>query len=71
MLSDEAQREMKADAASAAIRTDFERLAALSRPDPFRPVDVDKLIDFLTAMSRLSVQPAPPRPFVPYSRVLL
>lgn len=71
MLSDEARRQMKADAASAAIREDFERLAALSRPDPAQPIDLDRLLNFLTAMSRLSAQPLSPRPFVPYSHVLL
>lgn len=71
MLSDDERREMKAMAASAAIREEFERLRSGSRRPFAQPTDVDWLLDFLTTMSRLSAQPMPPRPFVPYSRVRL
>lgn len=71
MLSEEERKEMKAMAASASIREEFEQLRAASRCPPGQPMDVDQLLDFLTTISRLSTQPLPPRPFVPYSRVLL
>jgi hypothetical protein len=71
MLSDEAYRQMKADAASAAIRADFARVAAASRADPSRAINLDRLIDFLTAMSRLCVSSPAPRPLVPYANVRL
>jgi len=71
MLSDDERREIKAMAASPAIREEFERLRAGSRRPFAQPADVDWLLDFLTTMSRLSATPVSPRPFVPYSRVLL
>ena len=71
MLSDDERREMKAMAASAAIREEFERLRTGSRRPFAQPADVDWLLNFLTTMSRLSTRPVPPRPLMPYSRVLL
>ena len=62
MLSDEERREMKDDAASAAIRQDFELLSALSRFPAGQPADVDQVIDFLTTMNRFMplIQPDAP-----------
>ena len=70
MLSERARREMKEDAKSAIIREDFERLRAASRLDPAQPVDLDRLINFLSTMTRFGPLP-PPREPIPYSRVLL
>lgn len=71
MLSDKERREMKAMAASAAVRGEFEQLRAATRRPFAQPTDVDWLLDFLTTMSRLSVPPQSPRPFVAYARVRL
>ena len=71
MLSEEEKRELKEMAASAAIREEFEQLRAASRLPRSQPVDLDQLLDFLTTMARLCPTPPPPRPFVPYSCVLL
>jgi len=70
MLSERARREMKEDAASATIRADFERLRIASRVDPSQPVDLDRVINFLSTMTRFG-PPATPREPVSYSRVLL
>ena len=70
MLSEQARREMKEDAASAAIRADFERLRAASRGDPSLPVDLDRLMNFLSTMSRFGPLPPPSDP-IPYPRTLL
>ena len=69
MLSDQEKRELQEMAASAQIREEFERIKRLSRVDPSDPAHLDRLLDFLTAMSRCFS--SPPRPFVEYTRVLL
>ena len=69
MLSEEDKQEMREMAASATIREEFRRLRELSPAG--QPVDLDRYIQFLTAMSRLNPQPAPPRPFVEYRTVKL
>lgn len=71
MLSEEEKREMQEMAKSDAVREEFRRLRAASKLPRSTPVDLDQLLDFLTTMSRLCPTPPPPRPFVPYSRVLL
>ena len=70
MLSERARREMKEDAKSTTIRADFERLRRASRVDPSQPVDLDRVINFLSTMTRFG-PPAAPREPIPYSRVLL
>lgn len=57
-------------AKSGAIREEFERLRAASRFPTDQPVDLDRLIDFLTTMNRFGPPPQP-RPFLRYTRVLL
>ncbi len=69
MLSEEEKQELRAMASSSAIRDEFRQLRKSSYPDPERPVDIDQLLSFLTAMSRLSSVPAQPRAFVPYTNV--
>ena len=68
MLSEEEKQEMREMAASAAIREEFRRLRKLSAD---QPVDIDRYIQFLTAMSRLNPKPALPRAFVNYTSVKL
>ena len=70
MLSEEEKRQLKEMAQSAAIREEFRAVQAASRFPTDRPLDLDQFLDFLTTMSRLGPPPLP-RPFVPYSRVLL
>ena len=70
-LSDEERRELLEMAASATVREEFRRLKLLSVIPADHVVDLDQFVDFLTAMSHLSVRPAVPRPFVPYPKLLL
>lgn len=71
MLSEQEKREMLEMARSATVREEFRQLKAASQIPAGQSVDMDHLLDFLTAMSRLSTQPAPPRPFVEYTNVRL
>jgi hypothetical protein len=68
VLSEEEKQEMKEMAASAAVRDEFRMLKRLSAA---RPVDIDRYIQFLTAMSRLRPELTPPRTFVEYTNVKL
>ena len=70
MLSEREKREMKADAGSAAIREDFERLRRASRIDPDQPMNLDWLVQWLSVMNRCFSLP-PPRDPVPYPRAKL
>ena len=70
MLSELEKREMKEMAASTAVREEFELLRKLSQFDPHAPMELDQLVNWLSAMNRCFPSP-PPRPFVPYARVLL
>ena len=70
MLSEREKRDMKADADSAAIREDFERLRRASRIDPNRPMNLDWLVQWLSVMNRCFSPPPPPKP-VPYLRARL
>ncbi len=67
MLTEEEKQELKQLASSTAIRDEFRLLRKNSLA--LQPVDVDQLLRFLTAMSRLSPTPAAPRAFVPYTQV--
>ena len=69
MLSEEEKQEIKSLAGSARIREEFRRLRLASSPDNGEPVNIDYLLSFLTAMTRLSSVPAKPKTFVPYSVV--
>lgn len=71
MLSEEEKREMREDARSEVLRRDFALLQTPPRFGAEAPISLDTLIDFLTTVTRLSPQPPPPRPFIPYARVLL
>lgn len=62
MLSERAYQEMKADAASAAIRADFAKLRDACRLDPSQPVNLDRIMNFLSTMARFGPQPAPREP---------
>lgn len=68
MLSEEEKQEMKEMAASTAVRDEFRMLKRLSAA---RPVDIDRYIQFLTAMSRLRPELSTPRIFVEYTNVKL
>ena len=70
MLSEQERREMKAMAQSQAVREEFERLKRASRLPPAHPINLDRLLNFLTTMSRFGPQ-APPRPFPSYPNVRL
>jgi len=69
VLSEEEKQELKSMASSSVIRDEFRQLRKSSYADPENPVDIDHLLSFLTAMSRLSSVPAQPRAFVPYTNV--
>jgi len=56
-------------AASASVRDEFRLLRRLSLEH--QRVDVDRFMQFLTAMSRLNSKPAPPRKFIEYTIVKL
>jgi len=70
MLSEQEKREMKEDAKSAVIREDFERLRKVSQFDPDQPMDLDRLVDWLSTMNRAFPLP-PPRKPVPYPNARL
>lgn len=70
MLSEQAKREMKEMAASAAIREEFEQLRRASQWDANTPMDLDWLVDWLSTMNRAFPLP-PPREPVPYSNARL
>ena len=69
MLSEEEKQELKAMASSSAIREEFRQLRSASSPDNGEPINIDHLLSFLTAMTRLSSVPATPKPFVPYTNI--
>ena len=70
MLSEQEKREMKEDAKSAKIREDFERLRKASQFDPNQPMDLDRLVNWLSVMNR-AFPVSPPRLPVPYPRARL
>jgi len=69
MLSDEEKRELLALAHSESVRAEFRAVKEAARARRAKGMDVDQLIEFLTAMNRFA--PAPKREFVEYRRVLL
>jgi len=69
VLSEEEKQELREMAASASVRDEFRLLQRLSREH--QRVDVDRLLHFLTVMSRLNPKPAPPRKFIQYTLVKL
>ena len=69
MLSEEEKRELKEMAASVSVRDEFRLLRRLSLEH--QRVDVDRLLKFLTAMSRLNPRSGPPRKFIEYTSVKL
>ena len=66
MLSEPERQELKALARSHALREDCRRLTAATTA---QPMDLDQLLNFLSAMSRLSPETSRPRQFLAYSRV--
>jgi len=66
MLSEPERRELKALAQSRALREDCRRVNAATTS---LPMDLDRLLSFLSAMSRLSPETSHPRQFISYSRV--
>ena len=68
MLSEEEKQELREMAGSASIRDEFRLLRKISLD---HPVDIDRYIQFLTAMSRLRPELAPPRSFVEFTNVRL
>jgi hypothetical protein len=68
VLSEEEKQEMKEMAASAAVRDEFRMLKRLSAD---RPVNIDRYIQFLTAMSCLRPELSTSRIFVEYRNVKL
>lgn len=71
MLSEEEKRELKAMAASAAVREEFQRLRKMSELPRDQSMNLDELVSFLSLMSRVCPTPSTPRPFIRYTRVLL
>jgi hypothetical protein len=69
ILSEEEKQEIKSLASSAKMREEFRQLRLASSPGNGQPVNTDYLLSFLTAMTRLSSVPIPPKPFLPYSKV--
>lgn len=70
MLSEQEKHEMKEMAASASVREEFTRLRAASQLDPNQPVDLDRLVAWLTMISR-AFPPSPPREPVEYPNARL
>ena len=69
MLSEKEKEELISLALSAAIREEFRQLRKMPCSGDQRPITVDELMSFLTAMGRMSALPAEPRAFVPYKFV--
>lgn len=69
MLSEEEKQEIKSLAGSAKIREEFRQLRLAPGPGNGEPVNIDYLLSFLTAMTRLSSVSATPKPFVPYTNI--
>ncbi len=70
MLSDEERRSMLEMGRSSAVREEFDRVRTAGR-QAARKIDAQQLVAFLTMMTRLGSDRIRPRPFVPYTRVLL
>jgi len=68
MLSEEEKRELKEMAASSTLREEFRALRNNSR-DLEVCVNVDQLVQWLTAVSRICPNRVQPRPFVRYVNV--
>lgn len=69
MLSEEEKQEIKSLAGCAKIREEFRQLRLAPGPGNGEPVNIDHLLSFLTAMTRLSSVSATPKPFVPYTNI--
>jgi len=69
MLSEEERRELRELAHSFSLRDEFRTLKRASHHPRSLPVDLDRYIEFLTAMSRFA--PVSPREVRPYRNVLL
>ncbi len=69
MLSEDEKRELRSLAKSSTLRNEFRQLRKSSYADTAKPVDVDRFLSFLTAMSRLCSTPPQPKPFVSYTNV--
>ena len=69
MLSEDEKRELRSLAHSSTLREEFRLLRKSSYAATESPVDIDRLLSFLTTMSRLGPTPAKPKPFVPYTVV--
>ena len=70
MLSDQEKQELKAAAASAVLREDFEQLRAFARRAS-QACSIDQYMDFLSSAHRLSPTPSPVPPFPIYTNVRL
>ena len=69
MLSEEEKQELISLANSSTLREEFRQLRKSSYVGTERPIDLDHLLSFLTAMSHLcSVSPSQ-KAFVPYTVV--
>ncbi len=69
MLNEQEKQEMREAAASTAVREEFRVLRKYSAP--YRGVNLDRFIRFLTAMSRLKTRRVRLRSFVHYTNVKL
>ena len=65
MLSEQERQELKAVAASSKLREEFRRLSASSSLPRGERADLDQLMKFLTAMSRMFSRPSEPRRLTP------
>ena len=70
MLSEQERRELQELARSKALQDTMRQIRAASRPTPDKPVDLDRVIDFLSTMSVFAPS-RHRRRFVSYTRVLL
>lgn len=71
MLNNREKKELRAAAKSTKLRKDFARVKTASNRSSDQSVDLDQLVRFLSDASRAFPGLSLPRPFVPYSRVLL
>jgi hypothetical protein len=66
MLTEEEKAELREMAASMTLREEFQTLRRNSRTREIN-ISVDDLMQWLTAMARISPKPAKARPFVHYT----
>lgn len=71
MLDEGMKKDLLEMAASQSLRRDFEIMRDNAKPRKPKEMDIDLLLGFLTAASRLFGRPLKPRRHDPYARPLI